>query len=455
MKNDTIIGQATPYGRSGVGILRISGNQVKDIAYKILGKLPPERLACYFSFYDYKGCVIDQGLVLRFVEPRSFTGEDVLELQGHGNPIILDLLIKTILLINKNIRIANPGEFSERAFLNNKIDLIQAESIIKLINAENECSIKSSLQSLKGVFSREIKNLINKVTDLRIMIEMVLNFPDEPYDMVIFDVSMKLNEISQDVKRVYQISTVSKKLYAGSKVVLSGPTNVGKSSIFNSLINKNSAIVTNIHGTTRDLLHQSISLYGITLQITDTAGFRSTKNIIEKIGIKKTWDYIDTADHIFFVIEDNKSIYEKKFLISNFLKKVGKKKSVTILLNKSDILKNKPVIKKYSNGRTYIILSAKTGSGICILKNYLKSIIKKTDYFGSAPIFLARRRHLNILNHIIHDIAVIKKKWLTSNNIECLAEDLKNIQNMLNEITGVVTSQTILNSIFKRFCIGK
>ncbi|QCI27028.1 tRNA uridine-5-carboxymethylaminomethyl(34) synthesis GTPase MnmE [Buchnera aphidicola] len=451
---DTIIAQSTPYGRSGVGILRISGSKVQYIANKVLGTLPSPRYAYYSSFLDSIGDVIDQGLAIWFPKPNSFTGEDVLELHGHGNPVILDLLIKSILSFG-NIRIARPGEFSERAFLNGKLDLIQAESIIKLINANSEFSIKSSLKSLQGVFSKKINNLINNIINVRMLIETILNFPDEDYNINFYKIKKKIEYIFNDIKKINIIAKSNHTFRERFKFVIVGPTNVGKSSIFNLLSLNDSAIVTNISGTTRDVLNEFINIKGITIQITDTAGFRLTNNIIEKIGINKSWEQIKISDHIFFVLDDTFSLFKKKKIIVKFLKKITHKDKVTFIINKCDLSNRTPQIKKYYNNHTYIIISAKKKYGFKLLKKYLKKLIFQSNHDSIETIFLVRRRHLNILRLIKKQIKYAKINCFILKNIELLAEDLKIIQNMLNEITGSVTSNDILNSIFKNFCIGK
>ncbi|WP_367678525.1 tRNA uridine-5-carboxymethylaminomethyl(34) synthesis GTPase MnmE [Buchnera aphidicola] len=452
--NDTIIAQATPYGRSGIGVLRISGTKSEYVSKKILSKVPVARYACYTDFLSFSGEVIDHGIALWFPKPFSFTGEDVLELHTHGNPVILDLIIKNILLI-QNVRIARPGEFSERAFLNGKIDLIQAESIIKLINADSELHVKSALRSLNGFFSKQIKDIIFQVTCIRIEVEASLNFPEDDINFSNHDIDSKLDKIFLIVKNILCSAKLGSIIHERPKVVIVGPTNVGKSSIFNALTLNDTAIVTEIPGTTRDILNEYININGMIFQITDTAGFRETKNIIEKIGINKTLEQINSAQHIFFVLDSTFSLYKKKFLISNFLKIINTNTKFTIIINKIDQTKEEPRIKKYRGGNTYIFISAKTGFGIEILKNHLYFYFTGNDNCNSETVFLSRRRHLNILNHVKLCILDIIKNWSQENNVEFLAEGLKNVQNLLNGITGAVTSKEILNSIFQEFCIGK
>lgn len=452
--NDTIVAQSTPYGRSGVGILRISGIRTKDIAYSILGLLPSPRYAHYTTFFDDHSIAIDEGLAIWFPKPNSFTGEDVLELHAHGNPIILNMLIKSIVRF-KNVRIAHPGEFSKRAFLNGKLDLIQAESIITLINATSNASAKSALQSLQGTFSIKINNLIYSVKQVRTLIETILNFPEDDYLIHNKQIDEKLNSIFKNIYGIDEIIKLQHIINDGIKIVISGQPNVGKSTIFNLLSCKNSAIVTNIAGTTRDVLHEYVNIKGSTVQLIDTAGFRKTNNIIENIGIDKAWEQIVSSDHIFFVIDNQQTILQQKTIISNFINKINYKKKITILINKCDLTHRKPIIKEYRNGHTYIILSAKTGSGINLLKLHLEKLVSRLTDFHTETVFLARQRHVNIFNLVNKKIKNIKKNWFYLKNFELLAEDLKEIQDMLNNITGSVTSDDILKSIFQEFCIGK
>ncbi|CAL4317709.1 tRNA uridine-5-carboxymethylaminomethyl(34) synthesis GTPase MnmE [Buchnera aphidicola] len=450
---DTIVAPCTPYGRSGVGILKISGIHSKRVAYKVLGKIPIPRYAYYSKFIDNLGAVIDSGIALWFPKPNSCTGEDVLELHCHGNPTILDLLIKTILSIH-GIRLANPGEFSERSFLNNKIDLIQAESIMDLIHANSEAAVKSSLRSLQGFFSKEINSLILQVNKIRVLVEASINFPEDDTRILDHKITQDINNIFLKLIDINKISNSGFLLQEGVKVSLVGKPNSGKSSIFNALLLDNAAIVTDIEGTTRDILNESFQIDGITFHISDTAGLRSTDNIIEILGIKKTIEQIKLSDHILLVIDDTSEKFKKKKYISDFIKKFILNQRITILFNKSDLSKKKSYIKKSNFGYSCIYLSAKTGSGIEILKNHLKKqALGKNVIPGE--IFLARRRHIDILSRVQKKIKNIKKIWMIERNVELLAEDLKSIQNILGEITGKVTSNQILNSIFSTFCIGK
>lgn len=452
--DDTIVAPSTAPGRSGIGIIRVSGKQSKYVAKKILGTLPKPRYAHYSLFSDFSGNIIDEGIALWFPAPNSFTGEDLLELQGHGNPVILDLLINTILSI-KDVRIARPGEFSERAFTNGKIDLVQAESIIKLIHAQNETSVKSALQSLQGLFSKNINNLIKKIIHIRVIIESVLNFPEEDIETNFENINKKIQGIISSLQNIYKVANTSKIMAQGTKVVIVGASNAGKSSIFNALILDDFAIVTDIQGTTRDVLHDFINIKGVSFQITDTAGLRSTDDVIEKIGINKTLHQIQISDHILLVI-DNTLPYKKKIRsIIKYINLFPKNIKLTVLLNKTDLYDKIDDITGSVKDANVIAVSAKSYDGIDDLKQHLYTSMMISVDYHSETMFLARKRHLNILNKATVLINKINDNWKIFKNIEFLSEDFKNMQNLLNEITGCVTSQDILNSIFSQFCIGK
>ncbi|CAL4041912.1 tRNA modification GTPase MnmE [Buchnera aphidicola (Phyllaphis fagi)] len=455
--DDTIVAQSTPYGRSSVGILKISGTKSKDVAYKILGKIPIKKYVNYLSFLDSSGAIIDKGIALWFPSPHSFTGEDVLELQGHGNPVILDLLIKTITSID-HVRLANPGEFSERAFLNGKIDLIQAESIMDLIHSNSEESIKSSLRSLQGLFSKKIHTLINNILHLRVLIETIINFPEDDITISNNKINTELDIIVNDINMMNKIAYSGNILKEGVKVVIVGEPNSGKSSIFNSLLLNDTSIVTDIEGTTRDLIHECINIGGIIFQITDTAGLRTTKNTIEILGINKTWQQINLSDHILYVIDSSHANQLKLYQVFlNLSKKFPSKTRLTILFNKSDILDKKAYLKiDKKTGKSKIFISAKTGDGIEILKDHLKQEaigLNVNNFFES--VFSARRRHVNILQLIRKKIQISQINWKKLKNFELLADDLRLVQNYFNKITGSVTSDEVLDSIFSNFCIGK
>ncbi|QIQ41644.1 MAG: tRNA uridine-5-carboxymethylaminomethyl(34) synthesis GTPase MnmE [Buchnera aphidicola (Microlophium carnosum)] len=451
--NETIVAQVTCPGKSAVGILRISGFEAKIVAREILGKIPLARFATYSNFLDEKNKVLDQGISLWFPAPFSFTGEDVLELQGHGSPVIMDLLIKRIISIN-NVRIAKPGEFSERAFLNGKIDLVQAESIDDLINSETELSIRASLNSLQGNFSFFIKELINLIIELRINIESSIDFSEEEIDININNIIyIKFRELNSKFLQLKNIILEGSLLREVKKIVIAGPPNAGKSSLLNILSHSDRAIVTDVPGTTRDLLYENININGIVCELVDTAGLRHTANKVEHIGIVRAWGEIRKSDHILFVIDKTINQLKRQKICNEFIKNISSDSipPVTFVLNKNDLVQDEFGIKNI-DGLCFISISALTGQGIDILRKHIVGIEKNIN---KESVFIARRRHIKQLDLAYDEFLIAKKKWKMSEDIELLAESLSIINRFLGEITGRYTSEDLLNSIFSNFCIGK
>lgn len=453
MNLDTIVAQATPPGRGGVGIIRISGNQVKEIAQAVLGKLPKPRYAEYLPFLDENGQVIDQGIALFFPNPHSFTGEDVLELQGHGGPIILDLLIKRILSIPAT-RIARPGEFSERAFLNDKVDLAQAEAIADLIDASSEQAAKSAMSSLQGVFSNKINELVNLLINLRIFVEAAIDFPEEEIDFLsdgkietqLKDVIKQLNDVRSEAKQ-------GSLLREGMKVVIAGRPNAGKSSLLNALSGRDSAIVTDIAGTTRDVLREHIHIDGMPLHIIDTAGLRDAYDEVERIGIERAWVEIEQADRVLLMVDGTTTTeINPEKLWPEFMQRLPSHIPVTVIRNKADLTGE---TLGYSDVSQYslIRLSARTGNGVDLLREHLKQTMgfSATSEGG----FLARRRHLQALEQAAKHLDNGLEQLITYHAGELLAEELRLAQESLSEITGSFTSDDLLGKIFGSFCIGK
>ncbi|SPP31822.1 tRNA modification GTPase MnmE [Arsenophonus endosymbiont of Aleurodicus floccissimus] len=393
--NDTIIAQATPPGRGGVGILRISGPKAVEVARIVLGKVPRPRYADYLPFYDNNGKVLDQGIALYFPAPNSFTGEDVLELQGHGGPIIIDLLLKRILSINE-IRIANPGEFSERAFLNDKMDLAQAEAIADLIDASTEQAARSAVNSLQGVFSQQIYEIVEALTNLRIYVEAAIDFPDEKIDFLSDGkIETKLNKVITHLDSVRLQAYQGSLLREGMKVVIAGRPNVGKSSLLNALSGRETAIVTNIAGTTRDVLREHIHIDGMPLHIIDTAGLREATDEVERIGIERAWQEIEQADHILFMVDSTTTeATEPAQIWPEFMARLPKSLPITVIRNKVDITNEPITITKVSN-YALIRLSAYRKEGTDLLGQYLKESIGFNHHIEGG--FLARRRHIQAL----------------------------------------------------------
>ncbi len=452
-RNDTIVAQATPPGRGGVGILRISGPKVIEVARIILGKLPKPRYANYLPFYDVNGKVLDNGIALYFQTPNSFTGEDVLELQGHGGQIIIDLLLKQILSINK-IRIANPGEFSERAFFNDKIDLAQAEAISDLIDASTEQAARSAVNSLQGVFSKKIYEILEDLSNLRAYIEAAIDFPDEEINFLSSrKIEEKLNTIITNLDNLRLQAYQGTLLREGIKVVIAGRPNSGKSSLLNALSGRETAIITDIAGTTRDVLHEYIQIEGMPVHIIDTAGLREAIDEVERIGIDRAWQEIEQADHILFVVDSNITRETKLEQIwPEFIGRSAKFLPITIIRNKVDITCEPISITKIDN-YSIICLSANRKYGIDLLLNHLKESIGLNNTVEG--IFLARRRHIQALDIASNHLKKGYKQLLFTNFSELLAEELRLSHQSLSEITGKFRSNDLLNKIFSSFCIGK
>ncbi|WP_395479921.1 tRNA uridine-5-carboxymethylaminomethyl(34) synthesis GTPase MnmE [Candidatus Curculioniphilus buchneri] len=452
---DTIASFATVLGRSSIGIIRVSGTLTIHVAQELLGKLPKSRQSEYLSFRDSDGTILDKGIVLFFPNPHSFTGEDVLELQGHGGPVILDLLLKRIISFS-GVRIARPGEFSERAFLNGKIDLTQAEGIADLIDASSAQAARSAINSLQGVFSSRIYALVERLTNLRLCLEAVIDFPDDQVDYLTdHKIEDSLNAIILELQQVLSNASQGRLLREGIKVVIAGKPNAGKSSLLNALVGHGSAIVSNIEGTTRDVLREHIHLDGMPLHIIDTAGLRDTFDEIERISIERAWHEIKQADHILLILDSSAThLSDPKIFWPEFIARLPKNIPLTVVRNKSD-LTGESVRATEEDGYTLITLSAKLGIGIDLLQIHLKKKIHFTN--NREGIFLARRRHLDALEKA-HLHLMKGKKMLTHNYSyfdELLAEELKLAQQALSEITGVLSTDDLLQKIFSSFCIGK
>ncbi|ACL33285.1 tRNA uridine-5-carboxymethylaminomethyl(34) synthesis GTPase MnmE [Glaesserella parasuis] len=450
---ETITAQATPIGRGGIGILRVSGPLATEVAQAVLGKCPKPRIADYLPFKDEDGTVLDQGIALFFKAPNSFTGEDVLELQGHGGQVILDLLLNRILKV-KGVRIARAGEFSEQAFLNDKLDLAQAEAIADLIDATSEQAARSALKSLQGEFSNKINELVDSVIYLRTYVEAAIDFPDEEIDFLADGkIEAKLNEIIAQLANVRQEAKQGTILREGMKVVIAGKPNAGKSSLLNALAGREAAIVTDIAGTTRDVLREHIHIDGMPLHIIDTAGLREASDEVEKIGIKRAWDEIEQADHVLLMIDSNESqadSFQQEW--ATFLAKLPKNIPVTVIRNKVDLTGEAESLVQADNF-TVIRLSAQTKVGVDLLREHLK---KSMGYQSSTEGgFIARRRHLVALETAAEHLERGHIQLTQFYAGELLAEELRMVQNALSEITGQFTSDDLLGNIFSSFCIGK
>lgn len=446
--NDTIIAQATPPGKGGVGIIRISGQHCQKVANQIIKQPLKSRVATFTPFYDLNNNVIDQGIAIFFKSPNSFTGEDILELQGHGGQVLLDLIIQNILKI-PDIRMAKPGEFTERAFLNDKIDLTQAEAIADLINASSIEAAKSAMNSLQGEFSKKINELVKQIIYLRVYVEAAIDFPEEEIDFL-NDGKVKdtLNKIVKSFENLKSETKQGILLKDGMKVVIAGKPNAGKSSILNKLSGKDSAIVTDIEGTTRDIVKEHIHIDGMPLHIIDTAGLRDTEDKVEQLGIQKAWKEIESADKVLLILDSSK-VTDVQDSLSYF----KNKEKLTLILNKTDLKENN--IKKLNIPQEIdtMSVSAKTGDGINNLKKYLKNSMGYTG--DNESNIIARQRHLDSINNAFEHLINGKLALEELNAGELLAEELKISQSYLDQITGKFSSDDLLTEIFSSFCIGK
>ena len=450
---ETIVAQATAPGRGGIGILRISGPQASEVAQAVLGKCPKPRIADYLPFKDADGTALDQGIALYFKAPHSFTGEDVLELQGHGGQVVLDLLLKRILHID-GVRLARPGEFSEQAFLNDKLDLAQAEAIADLIDATSEQAARSALKSLQGEFSNKINALVDSVIYLRTYVEAAIDFPDEEIDFLADGkIETNLRQIIEQLEDVRREAKQGSILREGMKVVIAGRPNAGKSSLLNALAGREAAIVTDIAGTTRDVLREHIHIDGMPLHIIDTAGLRDATDEVERIGISRAWNEIEQADRIILMLDSSEP--ESRDLSkarAEFLAKLPTDIPLTIVRNKIDLSGEREGVSE-EGGYQVIRLSAQNHSGVQLLREHLKQAMGfQTGIEGG---FLARRRHLEALEKAAEHLQIGLQQLTEFHAGELLAEELRLVQGNLSEITGQFTSDDLLGNIFSSFCIGK
>lgn len=450
---DTIVAQATPPGRGGVGMLRVSGPLAAEVALQVLGKLPKPRYADYLPFRASDGSTLDQGIALYFPGPNSFTGEDVLELQGHGGPVILDMLLKRILAL-PGLRIARPGEFSERAFLNDKLDLAQAEAIADLIDASSEQAARSAVNSLQGVFSQRVHQLVEALTNLRIYVEAAIDFPDEEIDFLSDGkIEGSLNRVMDDLRQVRLEARQGSLLREGMKVVIAGRPNAGKSSLLNALAGREAAIVTAIAGTTRDVLREHILLNGMPLHIIDTAGLREAGDEVERIGIERAWQEIEQADHILLMVDGaSTAINDPDQLWPELIARIPPSLPLTVVRNKADLTGEPTGIGEVS-GHSLITLSAQSGEGVDLLRAHLQESVGFNGNLEGG--FLARRRHLQALDVAGEHLVQGKEQLVSAYAGEFLAEELRLAQQALSEITGEFSSDDLLGRIFSSFCIGK
>lgn len=449
----TIAAIATAPGRGGVGVIRLSGKNLLPLAQSISGgKTPKPRVALYTDFLDESGQAIDNGLMLYFAAPASFTGEDVIELQGHGGPVVMQMLLQRCL--DLGARLAEPGEFTKRAFLNNKLDLAQAESVADLIDASSQSAARMAVRSLKGAFSQHIHALVDDLITLRMLVEATLDFPEEDIDFLeAADARGKLAELQSRLKTVLASAEQGALLREGMNVVLVGAPNVGKSSLLNALAGDDVAIVTDIAGTTRDTVREQITLDGVPVHIIDTAGLRETDDVVEQIGIERSRKAVQEADVALILIDPAEGINAKTQTILNSLpaslKKIEIRNKIDLAGDTAEMVSDG--LSLPSGADTLIKLSAKTGQGLDLLK---QALLNEIGWQGeSEGLFLARRRHLAALEAAETEL---EHAALCGNHqIELLAEHLRLAQNACSEITGEFTADDLLGVIFSRFCIGK
>jgi tRNA modification GTPase len=439
---DTIAAIATAQGRGGVGVVRISGAAVSCIALALLGELPAPRFAKYGNFLDESGQVIDQGIALYFVAPHSYTGENVLELQGHGGTAILQLLLKRCLELGA--RLAEPGEFTRRAYLNNKLDLAQAESVADLIEATTTEAARSAMRSLQGDFSAEIHSLLDELISLRMLVEAMLDFPEE--DIEIVDSTRRdaqLEQIQSKLSNVLQSAKQGSLLREGAHIVLVGRPNVGKSSLLNKLSGQDVALVSDVPGTTRDVIRQAIQIRGVPLHIIDTAGLRESQDEVENMGIARTHQTVQRADLILLLLEANQNITPHDEDILALLPAAITRLQI---FNKADLLEGE----RDALPANSIYVSAKTGAGMEALRDKLLELVGWRNQEGG--VFMARTRHLLALSLAQDHLEVAHN---VRHNPELFAEELRLAQQALSSITGEFTADDLLGEIFSRFCIGK
>lgn len=451
-KRDTIVAQATASGRGGVGIVRLSGPKSLDLAKAFIGFEPKTRHAHYTPFLNQQGEQIDEGIALYFPGPNSFTGEDIFELQCHGGPVVIDLLIKEA--VSLGARLARPGEFSERAFLNDKMDLTQAEAIADLIESSSEQAARCALRSLQGAFSSEINQLVELLTNLRIYVEAAIDFPDEEIDFlsdgkVLNDLKAIIAQVAEVQSRAHQGSL----LREGMTVVIAGRPNAGKSSLLNALAGRETAIVTDIEGTTRDLLREQIDIDGMPLHIIDTAGLRDAPDQVEQIGINRAWEEIRKADRILVMVDARTSeSTDPHELIPELSEHLDDFRHITLIRNKIDLV-NEAASLEEIDGLTQIRLSARENIGVDLLQQHLKTVM---GYQGSGEgAFMARRRHLDAIEQATEVLNTGLWQLESNGAGELLAEDLRLAQQLLGEITGQISADDLLGKIFGSFCIGK
>lgn len=453
MYKPTIVAPATPPGRGGVAIVRISGEQALSIAQIITRQNLTARHAHFSHFYDNQQQIIDEGIAIYFSSPASFTGEDIVEFHTHGSPVIVDRLIRR--LLECGAIMARPGEFSERAFLNGKIDLVQAEAIADLISAETEVAADSAMRSLTGTFSQKISEIVTSVIDLRMYVEAAIDFAQEEIDFLSDEkVFLKLKNIISEIELLQQEAKIGSLIREGATFVIVGKPNAGKSSLLNYLTGQEKAIVSEIAGTTRDVIQAHIQIDGIPIELIDTAGFHHSEDVIEQEGMKRALNSLSNAHHVLLIVDQSREFSRdiREYLPDFVWQKISNK-PLTFLFNKIDLTEEKARIDNFhAHPAVYLSLKANTGTNLLI--DHLRSVIGSKG--GSVEgKFMARRRHLEAIEQA-HNALMRGFNLLTQQGAgELLAEELLYTQRSLNEITGEFTQDDLLTKIFSSFCIGK
>lgn len=454
---DPICAIATAAGRGGIGVVRVSGKNLTTIIEGVCGRALQPRHATFLPFQNADGSVIDHGIALFFEAPHSYTGEQVLELQGHGGPVVLQLLLARCLALGQaqGLRLAAPGEFTRRAFENDKLDLAQAEAVADLIEASTEAAARSAARSLAGVFSQAVQALVKRVIDLRMLVEATLDFPEEEIDFLqAADALGQLQKIQHDLRALLEQAQQGALLREGLRVVLVGAPNVGKSSLLNALAGAELAIVTPIPGTTRDRVEQTIQIEGIPLHMIDTAGLRETQDQVEQLGIARTWDAVRNADVILHLrsveeIENAEHITQANVLLEQLRAAAPTRVPCLTVFNKIDLTQTAP-----HSTTEAVWLSAREHQGIDLLRARLLALAGW--HSTGESLFLARARHVRALHaaqeHLQH---AQQQATQQAQALDLFAEELRLAQEQLNSITGVFTADDLLGEIFSRFCIGK
>jgi tRNA modification GTPase len=443
---ETIVAIATPAGRGGVGIVRVSGASVPAIAKLICGKALQPRVARLCTFAGSRGEAIDTGLALYFPAPHSYTGEHMLELHAHGSPVVLDLLVARVL--ECGARLAEPGEFTRRAYLNEKLDLAQAEAVADLIESSSAEAARAALRSLQGEFSRAVAAVVEAVIQTRMHVEAAIDFPEEEVDFLDDRVlRQRLEDVRNELAALTRRAKQGALLRSGFKVVIAGKPNAGKSSLLNALAGHDAAIVTNIPGTTRDVLREHINVDGLIVQLADTAGLRAEADMVEAEGIRRARREMENADHVLYVVDAARSDLHES--LQHDIEELNAPCALTIVLNKVDLAR--PSIESVS--WPLLAVSATTHAGLDELRAHLKKVAGRRS--EGEDVFLARRRHLDALHRAADHVLRAERQLLEHRAGELVAEELRSAQNALNEITGEFTADDLLGRIFSSFCIGK